>query len=316
MDAAEHGPVFLFPGQSSRARDMFAPLRARAPRRVASALEQASDHLGRDLSALDRDASDNRAVQVGVFLANHLHLTLLRDEGVLPIASAGLSLGEYNHLVAIGTLSFLDALAVIDARGRLYDEGPSGAMAAVFPARREELDAVLAEHEGALWVSNENSLTQHVIAGEAEAVERACAQIEETLYARAVVIERRIPMHTPRFAPVGARLRGVLESAAWRAPTQAHWSNVTAASTEAPSAETMVRAMTRHVSEPVRWCALVRAMAARHPDAPFFEVGPGTVVRDLFRRSGLDRACHATSTDEGWRRALQTRETEVTRAFG
>ena len=63
-----------------------------------------------------------------VFLATQMYLAALQAEGLQPIASLGLSLGEYSHLVDIGALDLEDALDLVNERGRCYDEAPAGVM--------------------------------------------------------------------------------------------------------------------------------------------------------------------------------------------
>src|SRR5581483_10949012 len=101
--------VFMFPGQNSRYPEMFD--RLRSWRECEPILSHASDVLGRDLSKHFRSGNPemfthNRDVQVGVFLASYMFSRRLAEEGLRPDASLGLSLGEYNHLVEIGALSF------------------------------------------------------------------------------------------------------------------------------------------------------------------------------------------------------------------
>src|SRR5947209_4023010 len=100
----------MFPGQSSRYPEMIEKIVA-ADMGSAAVVARASQVLGRDLAAHYRAENPrifatNRDVQIGVFLANHLHLGLLHRAGVDSAHSLGLSLGEYNHLVHIGALSF------------------------------------------------------------------------------------------------------------------------------------------------------------------------------------------------------------------
>jgi [acyl-carrier-protein] S-malonyltransferase len=110
-------------------------------------LARASETLGRDLVAHPSRGAEafacNQDVQVGVFLASHLHLTALEALGVRADRSLGLSLGEYNHLVHIGALGFEDALALVAARGAIYDRSPKGMMAAVFPLPLGDLEEVV-----------------------------------------------------------------------------------------------------------------------------------------------------------------------------
>jgi [acyl-carrier-protein] S-malonyltransferase len=236
------------------------------------------------------DFSTNRAIQVGVTAAALGWLELLREHDLVSTASAGLSLGEFAHLVDIGALAAGDSLALVAKRGELYDGGPPGCMAAIFPAPWEALaplvERTAAAHGGAdaLAPAVFTSPTQTVVAGSRPAVDELVEVADEELYARGVVIEDRIPMHTPRFAPVARRFRPVLEAARWAASARAaYWPNVTATRTTATRAA-VVDHLTRHVDQPVRWHATVDALVAAHPDAVFVETGPGTVLRDLMVR--------------------------------
>ena len=141
--------TFLFPGQNSRYPAMIDRL-VGADRENLQWIERASDALGRDLArhyhASNPDIfARNRDVQVGVFLANHLHWQNLERAGIHADRSAGLSLGEYNHLVHIGALEFDDAVRLLDGRGAAYERGPSGKMAAVFPRRCRGARTLLAD---------------------------------------------------------------------------------------------------------------------------------------------------------------------------
>lgn len=286
--------VFLFPGQSSRSHEMFSVARRIAPEIAAGILVRSSDVLGRDMERISFDT--NLEVQLGVFVANHIHAAALQAEGVRPALSLGLSLGEYNHLVQIGALSFEDALELIDRRGRAYDEGPSGAMAAIFPLTLPELEPLVcrAGEAGALAVSNVNAPTQHVVGGEREAVDALMALVEEETFATAVVIEERIPMHTPRFRPVAGSFREALERAPWQPVTGPYLPNVTGEILRDPSDRQIVEMLVRHVSQPVLWRRSIESVLAAHPDAVFIEVGPGRVLAGLMRRPWIEAPCRTT----------------------
>ena len=69
----------MFPGQSSKYPDMIRRLLASAPAETRRTLGLATEVLGEDVAS--RFLSDeptmfdtNRAVQLGVFLANHIHM--------------------------------------------------------------------------------------------------------------------------------------------------------------------------------------------------------------------------------------------------
>lgn len=254
--------------------------------------------LGRDLLAGDEATAPatNRERQVGVLLAALMHLAALDEAGVTAAASLGQSLGEYAHLVHIGALDAGAALRLVDARGALYDEGPPGKMAAVFPMAADVLAAALRPVAG-VEIVNLNSPNQNVIAGPPDAVDRALELLDRDHIVETVVIERRVAMHSAGFAGVAERFRPHLERAPWRAPRLAYRPNVDASVIAAPSARDFVERLHQHVHRPVLWRRSVERCAADHASAVFVEVGPGRVLSNLLQRRWL--ANRKLSTDGG-----------------
>jgi [acyl-carrier-protein] S-malonyltransferase len=283
--------VLMFPGQSSRDPAMLTRIVSAWPP-AAAVIAEASEILGRDLARhyrLDDPAmlARNRDIQVGVFLCSYLHQRALAARGVRGDLSLGLSLGEYNHLVHIGALDFPAALRLVDARGAAYDDGPEGMMASIFPMSAEEIELYLvrARAAGAVDIANLNSPSQNVIAGERAAVEAAIALIEdEAPEIQAVVIERRIPMHTSIFKPAADVLAPLLEAAPWQIPALPYIPNVLGEMIVEADGATIARLLRRHVYNPVRWRRSIDLLAARYPDARFVEVGPGAVLFNLLQR--------------------------------
>jgi [acyl-carrier-protein] S-malonyltransferase len=282
--------VFMFPGQSSKYSGMLdRVIEAWTPAR--DIVLAASELLGRDLIALYREGNDaafdcNRDVQVGVFLANYLHMSALEASGVHAETSLGLSLGEYNHLVHIGALDFESALRLVDARGRAYDAGPRGMMAALFPVDQEMVDDVIARAKsfGVVEIANLNSPSQFVVAGETAAVEEVMRLAEDELAVTPTPIERQIPMHTSVFRPVAAALAPHLRAQRWNAPKRAYISNVLGDFVDGPSADTFCDLLARHAYSPVRWRESIDRVVDRFPQATFVEVGPRGVLYNLLQK--------------------------------
>ena len=281
--------VFMFPGQSSRYPEMLQRVVEAFP--VArSIVEQASSILGRNLLELyhggDAAFDRNQDVQVGVFLTSHLYLRVLEENGIDAPMSLGLSLGEYNHLVHIGAIDFADALVLVDARGRVYDEGPRGMMVALFPVEVEEVEGLLtrAAKLGCVQIANYNTPSQIVIAGESAAVQEAVRLAEDELSIDPVIIEKQIPMHTGVFRCVSEALLPHLKAAKFRAPRRPYVSNVVGGFVENPSADQVVDLLARHVYSPVLWRQAIDTIVARHPDSVFVEVGPRGVLYNMLQK--------------------------------
>lgn len=286
--------VFLFPGQSSVDAGML--VRARALGAAAeSVIGRAEAVLGVDAIAryagpCGAQLESNRDVQVAGFLATQMHLQALIAAGVQADHSLGLSLGEYSHLVHIGALTFEAALSLVDQRGRAYDESPNGVMITVLGVTESEVAAsvALASACGTVVISNYNTPTQHVIAGERIAVEWAAAHLEEEFGARCVETESRVPMHSPVLAPVAKAFRPSLRAAPWKPSRLPYVSNVSGRVEKTTSADVYVERLSAHVTEPVRWRCSIENVLSSAADAWFIEVGPGSVVHNMLSRGWLD----------------------------
>lgn len=283
-----HPLIFVFPGQSSCDPKMFERASAAAPQAGARALADFESLAGH---AFDGTFSSNLDVQLAVHLTTRVWRQCLLAEGLSPVASAGLSLGEYTHLVQIGALDQDAADALVAVRGRLYDEGPTGTMVAITGPSAAEVETALASirkrlglDDGELAVSNVNSVRQVVIAGRRDAVAVAVEFLEEELFAMTVVIESKIPMHVGRFSPVARAFAPALKRAPWQPPSATWWSNVAGDAIADPDADRLAGVMTDHVDHCVQWSALLTALVRRHPGAVLLEVGPGRVLTGLAAR--------------------------------
>jgi [acyl-carrier-protein] S-malonyltransferase len=281
---------------------MFARAAAVDPELAASAQADFARLAGRPF---DGSFSSNADVQLAVHLVTRVYRLALIRAGVEAVASAGLSLGEYAHLAHIGALTEDAADALIAARGRRYDDGPHGRMVAVTPGAADEVEAVLATVRRThgipvadLAISNDNSPRQVVVAGRDDAIDLAVAAIEEELFAMTTEIERRVPMHVGRFAPVAEAFTEDLATVAWQPPSATWWSNVEGGPVDAPTPEAFVAGMTAHVVRPVRWRQLVDALLARHPGAVVLEVGPGRILTGMLARGRWHPEATAMSLDD------------------
>lgn len=312
--------VFMFPGQSSadeemvaRAmdRDATAQAVADAARPVLGAA-QASRYLNGGRVPLET----NHDVQVSTFLTTQMHLAALQAAGLDASLSLGLSLGEYSHLVHIGALAFEDALALVDVRGRLYDESPHGLMVTVLGVTEEDITRVVeaAQPHGQLVISNYNTPTQHVVSGHASAVAWATTRLEEEHGAQTVLIEPRVPMHSPLMEDVASRFRPYLERARWQDASRPYWPNVRGEALASARPDDFVDCLTTHVSSPVRWRRSIEHIAAAHPDATFVEVGPGEVLHNMLGRRWLPVRRARTDGPDSWWSGGQHEPSRITHA--
>lgn len=223
--------VYVFPGQGSQRVGMGAGLFDEYKHHT----EQADDILGYSIKKLcledsDKVLSKTHFTQPALYVVNALsYLKKKQEESAKVDYFAGHSLGEYNALFAAGAFDFATGLRLVKKRGELMSKIAGGGMAAVLGADYATAIDLLRSHAlEAIDVANYNSVTQIVLSGLQEDLEKAERLFEannimyiplavsapfHSRYMRAMVNEYAIflnqfnfnDLHTPVIANVSAR---------------------------------------------------------------------------------------------------------------
>jgi [acyl-carrier-protein] S-malonyltransferase len=206
---------------------------------------------------------------------------------------AGHSLGEYTALVAAGALSLKDGAHLVRIRGQLMQEAApagTGAMAAVLGADDALVEAVCVEASDSTVVvpANYNSPGQIVIGGDAAAVDRALALLQEKGVRKAVKLAVSVPSHTPLMREAANRLAETMAGLHWNLPSLPVVQNVDA--TAHASLDAIRDALVRQRYLPVQWTRCIEALASRGITR-VAECGPGKVLTGLVKR--IDKALDA-----------------------
>jgi len=158
-----------------------------------------------------------------------------------------------------------------------------GAMAAVLGLDDDAVRAACAEaaHGQIVAPVNFNAPGQTVIAGHAEAVQRAIAAAKARGAKRTMLLPVSAPFHSSLLAPAAARLREFLAGVVVRAPRIPVIHNVDVQSYADP--ERVRDALVRQADHPVRWVETIRAIATLGV-SHIAECGPGKVLAPLVKR--------------------------------
>jgi [acyl-carrier-protein] S-malonyltransferase len=253
--------------------------------------EEASSVLGYDIAALCFDGPVERLnlteyTQPALLVSSLAALQTLKPLGITPIAVAGHSLGEYSALVAAGGMTYREAVAIVQKRGRYMAEAVppgTGLVAALLGLTADVVREVCrdASSVGVVAAANFNSPGQIVIAGEKAAVERAIELAKAQGCKKTITLPVSVPVHTPLMQKAADRLARDLEAIAWSNLKVPLINNAEARALT--NANDIQASLVRQLPSSVLWEDSVKVMAAMGVTT-FVEVGPGTVLSGLIKR--------------------------------
>jgi [acyl-carrier-protein] S-malonyltransferase len=211
---------------------------------------------------------------------------MLRQHGVVPVAVAGHSLGEYAALVAAGCLTFADAVQLVHHRGQyMQDAVPvgEGAMAAILGLAELQVELACVEviDNGVVQPANYNCPGQIVISGHAMAVRQAMARCLEKGAVKVMELPVSAPFHSALMEPAAERLAPELQRVAYG---DFQWPVISNVEAQPFSAKARVpKLLTEQVTAPVRWQESMKALVKMGVEA-VVEVGPGKILSAFMRR--------------------------------
>lgn len=283
--------AFLFPGQGSQAvgmgQDFFEKSEV-AKEMVAAA----SDRTGIDFEKLlfteNDDLEKTEFTQPAILLVSAIAHKLFENElAIKPVYALGHSLGEFSALTSVGAIDPIDAVELVNLRGKLMAEACEGQDVGMMVSLGlgdevvEEICAAQREQGMKVWPVNYNAEGQIVIAGIKSDLVKLEPVLKEAKARRALLLNMSVASHCPLLesatAPLAEKLSEMLRDE-FIAPVV---SNVTA--DKYSSKKEALDLLPKQLISPV----LYKQSIAKYDDEVdcYVEFGHGGVLKGLNRRA-------------------------------
>ena len=288
--------AFIYPGQGAQKAGMGADFYEKSE--TAKAIfDEAGRMLGLDMKALcfeENEKLDLTEYTQAALVTTCLAMTrVVKERGLRPDMTAGLSLGEYCAIAAAGGMDDMDAIRLVRKRGILMQNtvpAGEGGMCAVMGLDSVKIEETLAKMQegrnpGDVTIANYNCPGQIVITGKTAAVKDASVKLKEAGAKRVMMLNVSGPFHSPLLVPAGEELAAELEAVTLHPLQIPYVTNVTAEKVE-DIAKTK-GLLKEQVSSPVRWMQSMEYMIREGVDT-FVEIGPGKTLAGFMKKIERD----------------------------
>lgn len=285
--------ALLFPGQASQTVGMGVDLRAAsaAARRI---FELADAITGLPITRLTEQGplealTETAVAQPAVVATSLAALEVLSEHAPVEAAAvAGHSVGEFSAYVAAGVIDAQTALELVHVRAQAMAAACSkvdGTMAAVIGLDEAAVVEVCqgASRDGSsVELANLNAPGNLIVSGARDAIDRLTEIARQAGARRVLPLNVGGPFHSVYMRQASTPLRDALVRTTLHTARVPVVLNATARPATDPD---VLRAeLVRQVYSPVRWIETLRRLEALGCDH-FLEVGPGTVLSGLVKRT-------------------------------
>lgn len=203
---------------------------------------------------------------------------------------AGHSLGEYSALVCSNSLSFKDALFLLDERGKAMQNAVpigKGGMIAVLGSDIKTLESLInkLDKNGVCEIANDNSVGQIIVSGDIKSINSFKKLLDDTKI-KNIPLPVSAPFHCSLMQKASKDMEEKINSIKFLKPEIPIVANVTAK--EEIDSDTIKNLLVKQIFSKVRWRESMEFMSNSGINT-FIEVGPGKVLTGLAKRIVKDK---------------------------
>ncbi len=290
--------AFLFPGQGSQSLGMGADFVAQFA--DAQAIEAYLNQLATpnhppSLSAIMKADGDAQQLQrtlytqpaiLAVSMMAYQAFQTQTQGSIVPVATAGHSLGEFSALVAAGVLTFQQAAQLVVQRAQLMETATEGTMAAVLGLSASQVQTCLAQQnlpvDQLVVVANDNAPVQVVISGTVAGIEAVTPALKTAGAKRVLPLPVGGAFHSPLMQAPSATFNQAIKAQSFQTAKLPVVCNVNAHPTTA--AVELKATLQQQMCSGVQWTKTLETLVETLGVQAVIEFGPGKVLTGLIKK--------------------------------
>ena len=298
--------ALLFPGQGSQIVGMGSEFYENFDI-VKRIFKEADEKLNYNISKIILEGPENELqltqnTQPAILTVSYSIFKVLKEEFGFEFKNftyfAGHSLGEYSALVCAKSLSFNNAVYLLNERGKAMQEAVpvgKGSMLAVLGIKAEELNNMIKNinlKEGICEIANDNANGQIIISGDKDSVQSFQNLLKEKKI-KTIPLKVSAPFHCSLMKPAAEIMKNKINKVKFNDPIFEIINNVTARVEK--NSNTIKDLLINQIYSTVRWRESLLNMEDDGVKN-FIEIGPGKALIGMVKRTIKNSNCFSINS--------------------
>jgi [acyl-carrier-protein] S-malonyltransferase len=298
--------ALLFPGQGSQIVGMGSEFYENFDI-VKTIFKEADEKLNYNISKIILEGPENELqltqnTQPAILTVSYSIFKVLKEEFGFEFKNfsyfAGHSLGEYSALVCAESLSFNNAVYLLNERGKAMQEAVpvgKGSMLAVLGIKAEELNNMIQNinlKEGICEIANDNANGQIIISGDKVSIQSFHNLLKEKKI-KSIPLKVSAPFHCSLMKPAAEIMKNKINKVKFDDPIIRIINNVTARAEK--NSKTIKDLLINQIYSTVRWRESLLNMEGDGVKN-FIEIGPGKALIGMVKRTIKNSNCFSINS--------------------